>query len=62
MTLPGDAKGLLVLGHGAGSNMRSPLLEGLSQKLGTAGIGTFRYQFPYTEAGGRRPDFAGGPS
>ncbi len=59
LTLPGDAKGLLVLGHGAGSNMRSPLLEGLSQKLGPAGIGTFRYQFPYTEAGGRRPDSRG---
>ena len=37
LALPKDAKGLLVLGHGAGSNMRSPLLEGLSQKLGPVG-------------------------
>ena len=51
---PDDAIALLVLGHGAGSTMHSPLLEDLSRALSDARIATFRYQFPYTEEGRRR--------
>lgn len=51
---PEDAIALLVLGHGAGSTMRSPLLKNLSQALSDSRIATFRYQFPYTEEGRRR--------
>src|SRR5690348_13115588 len=49
---PDDARALVVLGHGSGTNMRHPFLEGLSGALAAAGIATFRYQFPYTERGG----------
>jgi uncharacterized protein len=49
---PGDARALLVLGHGASTNMRHPFLEGVSQAMAGAGIATFRYQFPYMEKGG----------
>lgn len=48
---PDDAKGMLVLGHGASSYMRHPMLESVSEAMADAGIATFRYQFPYMEAG-----------
>lgn len=54
---PANATHLLVLGHGAGSNMRSPMLTKLAESLGTAGVATFRYNFPYSEYGrGRDPN------
>ncbi len=36
--------------------MRHPFLASLAGTLAENGIATFRYQFPYTEKGGRRPD------
>lgn len=36
--------------------MEHPFLEAVARALTTRGIATLRYQFPYTEAGGRRPD------
>jgi predicted alpha/beta-hydrolase family hydrolase len=53
---PGGARWLLLLGHGAGAGMRHPFMAEISQALAAAGIATFRYQFPYMEAGSRRPD------
>ena len=53
---PPEARRLLVFGHGAGAGMRHRFMEAMSMRLGAAGIATFRYQFPYMEAGGRRPD------
>lgn len=54
---PADATHLLVLGHGAGSNMRSPMLQTIAERLADAGIATFRYNFPYSEHGrGRDPN------
>ena len=53
---PDDARWLLVLAHGAGAGMRHPFLESIARRLGERGIATFRYQFPYTEQGRRRPD------
>lgn len=47
---------LLVLAHGAGAGMRHAFMEQLSERLAARGIATFRYQFPYMEAGRRRPD------
>src|SRR5262245_45240007 len=44
---PAAARALLVLGHGASTNMRHAFLSGLSEALATAGVATFRYQFPY---------------
>ncbi|MGH7550965.1 MAG: alpha/beta hydrolase family protein [Gemmatimonadota bacterium] len=54
--LPPDADRLLVLAHGAGAGMRHAFLESLVGSLTARGIATFRYQFPYIEAGRRRPD------
>ena len=53
---PEEARGLLVFGHGAGAGMRHRFMEGMSARLATVGIATLRYQFPYMEAGSRRPD------
>jgi uncharacterized protein len=53
---PDDARWLLVLAHGAGAGMRHRFMEGVSARLAATGIATFRYQFPYMEAGSRRPD------
>jgi len=49
-------RALLVLGHGAGAGMEHPFLEGLARLLASRGVATLRYQFPYMEAGSRRPD------
>lgn len=53
---PPDCRALLVLGHGAGAGMRHRFMEGIARSLANQGVGTFRYQFPYAEAGRRRPD------
>lgn len=52
---PADARGLLVLGHGAGAGMRHAFLEEVSARLARRGVATFRYQFPYLEQGRRSP-------
>ncbi len=36
--------------------MRHAFLESIAQRLAAQGIGTLRYQFPYMEQRGRRPD------
>jgi predicted alpha/beta-hydrolase family hydrolase len=48
---PSDATHLLVLGHGASTNMRHATLQTIAERLGDAGIATFRYNFPYMEHG-----------
>ena len=53
---PDDARWLLVFGHGAGAGMRHRFMHEMSACLAAAGIATLRYQFPYMEAGSRRPD------
>jgi predicted alpha/beta-hydrolase family hydrolase len=45
-----------VLAHGAGAGMTHPFMESVARALMARGMATVRYQFPYTEAGGRRPD------
>jgi len=46
---PDGATHLLVLGHGASSNMRTPLLTAIAEHLADQNIATFRYNFPYSE-------------
>ncbi len=53
---PPDAWLLYVLAHGAGAGMRHSFLESMSGALASRGVATLRYQFPYMEAGSRRPD------
>ena len=53
---PDDARWLLVFAHGAGAGMRHRFMQDMSACLAAAGIATLRFQFPYMEVGGRRPD------
>jgi uncharacterized protein len=55
---PGDARLLYVLAHGAGGGMRHRFLESVVAALFVRGVATLRYQFPYMEAGSKRPDSA----
>ncbi len=56
LTAPNEPVALFVFGHGAGAGMTHGFMEQVSKRLAARGIGTFRYQFPYMEAGRRRPD------
>jgi uncharacterized protein len=51
---PENATHVLVLGHGASSNMRTPMLQTVAERLAEQNIATFRYNFPYSEHGGGR--------
>jgi predicted alpha/beta-hydrolase family hydrolase len=53
---PPEMTAVLVLGHGAGAGMRHRFLETVVDGLHRRRIGTLRFQFPYMEAGRRRPD------
>ncbi|CAN5342596.1 alpha/beta hydrolase [soil metagenome] len=48
---PDGATNLLVLGHGASSNMRHALVTAIAEALAEQNIATFRYNFPYSENG-----------
>ena len=48
---PENATHLLVLGHGASTNMRHATLQAIADRLAEVGIATFRYNFPYSESG-----------
>lgn len=47
---------LVVLSHGAGGDMRGPVLEGFAAGLASADVGCLRFNFAYSEAGRRGPD------
>ena len=47
---------MLVLAHGAGNDMSSPLLEGFAEGLAATGVGCLRFNFLYVEQGRRGPD------
>ena len=53
---PAGARLALVLAHGAGAGMRHPFLAAVAERCAAHGVATLRYQFPYIEAGGHRPD------
>ncbi len=53
---PPDAWATYVLAHGAGAGMRHRFMERIARALANRGVATLRYQFPYVEAGARRPD------
>jgi predicted alpha/beta-hydrolase family hydrolase len=56
---PADARLLYVFGHGAGAGMQHRFMAAASAQLAEHGIASLRYQFPYMEAGSRRPDSRG---
>jgi predicted alpha/beta-hydrolase family hydrolase len=47
---------VVVLGHGAGGDRRTPFLVRLAGAVAASGRGALLYNFPYTERGGKRPD------
>jgi predicted alpha/beta-hydrolase family hydrolase len=56
MQRPSPAKACLVLAHGAGADMRHSFMAALAGDLAAIGVATLRFQFPYTETHGKRPD------
>lgn len=54
-----DRGGLaFVLGHGAGSDFTNPVLRGVGRGLAERGFPAMVFNFPYAEAGRKRPDAA----
>lgn len=45
-----------VLAHGAGAGMNHPFMVAVADALAERNVATLRYQFPYMEAGGKRPN------
>jgi predicted alpha/beta-hydrolase family hydrolase len=56
MQRPRGARACLLLAHGAGAGMAHPFMAGIAHDLAARGIATLRYQFPYMERRGGRPD------
>lgn len=56
LTAADNSRACYVLAHGAGAGMRHPFMAAVAKGLAARGIATLRYQFPYMEKGGRRPD------
>jgi uncharacterized protein len=53
---PSNSRTCLVLAHGAGAGMNHSSMTAIAQGLYERGMATMRYQFPYMQEGGRRPD------
>ena len=53
---PREARACYVFAHGAGAGMTHAFMTDAAEGLATRGIATLRYQFPYMEKGGKRPD------
>jgi predicted alpha/beta-hydrolase family hydrolase len=53
---PRGARACYVLAHGAGAGMRHSFMAAIADGLAERGVATLRYQFPYMEHGGKRPD------
>ena len=57
LRLPAEApSALLVLAHGAGAGYRHQNLEALTSALALRAVATFRFNFPFMQAGRRRVD------
>ncbi len=52
---PGEGKGIIVA-HGAGNDMNSPLIVSFCEGLAEAGYPALRFNFPYREKGRKSPD------
>jgi predicted alpha/beta-hydrolase family hydrolase len=50
------ARACYVFAHGAGAGMTHAFMTDAAKGLAERGIATLRYQFPYMEKGGKRPD------
>lgn len=53
---PPSPQACYVFAHGAGADMQHAFMGSLAHALVDRGIATLRFQFPFMEAGTRRPD------
>jgi uncharacterized protein len=53
---PERPRACYVFAHGAGAGMRHPFMTAVAAGLAARSIATLRYQFPYMERRGKRPD------
>jgi len=53
---PERIQAVLIIGHGAGTNMHHAFLKSLATCLTNEGVATVRFNFPYTEQGKKMPD------
>jgi len=53
---PAQARACYVFAHGAGAGMSHPFMATVAAELVARNIASLRYQFPYMDRGGRRPD------
>src|ERR1700722_15781209 len=53
---PDQPRACYVFAHGAGAGMTHSFMEAFASGLRGRGIALLRYQFPYMEKGGKRPD------
>ena len=56
LQVPPGAHACYVFAHGAGAGMTHPFMTAVADELGSRGIATLRYQFPYMEKRSKRPD------
>jgi len=56
LQMPSRARACCVLAHGAGAGMTHPFMAAVAAELVQRDIAILRYQFPYMERRGRRPD------
>jgi predicted alpha/beta-hydrolase family hydrolase len=55
---PPQAHATVVVAHGAGGDMNTPLMTGFTECLSQAAFATLRFNFPYSEQGRKAPDAA----
>jgi predicted alpha/beta-hydrolase family hydrolase len=53
---PENMKAVFVFAHGAGAGMHHSFMTTLSNEVAARGIGTLRFNFPFTELKKKRPD------
>jgi uncharacterized protein len=56
LNVPPRPRACYVLAHGAGAGMSHPFMTAVATELEQRHIAVLRYQFPYMEQGGKRPD------
>jgi predicted alpha/beta-hydrolase family hydrolase len=56
LQVPKEARACYVMAHGAGAGMTHPFMSAVAKGLAERRVATLRYQFPYMEAGSKRPD------
>jgi predicted alpha/beta-hydrolase family hydrolase len=56
LTTPASPRACYVFAHGAGAGMHHHFMADVSDALAAREIATLRYQFPFMEAGSKRPD------